>query len=387
MDMSKIQWGIFVAAVVLLVLVGVSIYAGVWSWDYWGCCDVNSSSKAEIVRNLGLFVLAFVGLGVAVWRGSISIMQENTARRKLDNEEAEKEDKDFETAIIRFGDKESQTLRYAGFLALCDMTRGDPVKYYLKVFDILRVFVEYGNDVIFEKNFFIAVREYEKVTIEILEFVGRLRTTRLILDLEIEKAKKINFENVYIRGEYIEILDAWDGWEVQGGNFNGISFSESALQGLNFKGCYVDTLKINGSLMGLKSGIMPKLPADLQKEGEQLVFRKYNSSPTFENCFFRYNILDWHLSSEINIWDDYEKKDDIVMWIKSSDVKIGGIVAIKGRKLKIYDSQMRDKWLDFKHEITPPLDEWILEEYNSPGLDETLRSLGETIIKWGSTDT
>lgn len=76
-------------ATLLLVLLGIALVTVFIvqslppTWDtYWNITDDSSSSRSEVVRNLGLLVAAVIGLGFGIWRTWTAHRQANTAQKQ-----------------------------------------------------------------------------------------------------------------------------------------------------------------------------------------------------------------------------------------------------------------------------------------------------------------
>lgn len=70
-----------VAVMLLLIFVGSTSedWLPMLSWDYWLYDGGTKSTRSEVLRNIGLLVLAIFGLGFAVYRSVVAHMQATAA--------------------------------------------------------------------------------------------------------------------------------------------------------------------------------------------------------------------------------------------------------------------------------------------------------------------
>ena len=122
----------FVAAVSISMAAATNVELPFFSWTYWqeGGRD---TSRSEIVRNLGLLLLGFIGLGFGIWRAYTAYRQTIVAEQGLVTER-------FTTAVQQLG-SEQLPVRIGGIYALWRMTEDAKRGDILRVVDLLSAFV------------------------------------------------------------------------------------------------------------------------------------------------------------------------------------------------------------------------------------------------------
>ena len=87
-NLARIAW--WIGGVVLVTLVVTLVVAffhivdkplTLLSWDYWQKGGLNTS-RSEVLRNVGLFGLALIGLGFGVWRVWTAHRQANVSEQQ-----------------------------------------------------------------------------------------------------------------------------------------------------------------------------------------------------------------------------------------------------------------------------------------------------------------
>ena len=113
--------GMIVGLVVVLLAVGLLLWdygvdVGLIKLSYWQGAS-NTTSRSEVVRNLGLLAAAFIGLGFGIWRSIIALLNVRTARQQAATIEQGQITDRFSAAVEQLGSLNS-TVRTGGVYAL-----------------------------------------------------------------------------------------------------------------------------------------------------------------------------------------------------------------------------------------------------------------------------
>ena len=147
----------FIIATLIVLVVIASVVAqdfSVFSWAYWQEGG-TSTSRSEVVRNLGLLGAAVIGLGVGSWRAYTAYHQTQASRRQAEaateqarvaNEQARIAQQGqitnlFSTAVEHLG-SEQLPVRLGGIYALWRLIKDSPDRV-ISVIDILCAFVRH----------------------------------------------------------------------------------------------------------------------------------------------------------------------------------------------------------------------------------------------------
>ncbi len=112
--------------------------------DFWGGKD---GSRSGVVRNLGLLVLAVIGIVVAVWRSLVAQWQleKTDAQLKLALERQIIDQKSELSGRLNDAAKllaeEKKSARFSGIYLLSDVIQSDPNEFYIVGLDILSAFI------------------------------------------------------------------------------------------------------------------------------------------------------------------------------------------------------------------------------------------------------
>ncbi len=132
------------AITVVLGTIGWFLWQTHYNIGYWqganGLGLGAKSSPSEVFRNLGLFLVAIVGLIVGIWRAWTSYEQTRTAQRQADTEEQGQFTSRFTAAVEQLG-SEQLPVRLGGVYALWRLAEDSPQRDVVSVFDILCAFV------------------------------------------------------------------------------------------------------------------------------------------------------------------------------------------------------------------------------------------------------
>ena len=155
----------FIIATLIVLVVIASVVAqdfSVFSWAYWQEGD-TSTSRSEVVRNLGILAAAVIGLGFGIWRAVTGYIQARASQRQAEaaneqaeaaNEQAEAANEQariaqqghitdrFSTAVEHLG-SEQLPVRLGGIYALWRLIKDSPERDVISVIDILCAFVRH----------------------------------------------------------------------------------------------------------------------------------------------------------------------------------------------------------------------------------------------------
>lgn len=265
-------WGVVIGTAASLALLSFPFWSDLPSYDFdW---------KQSLVdfRNVALIVGGCVGLWFANRRLKVMEAQETHTKTKLDNEEKDKADKDFIEALKMFGDKESQPSRFAGLLSLEQYCKDNP-EHYLKIFCILRAFVEEVPTEVTNTEEPISRKNYEILTIEILKIIGKLRLEKQFLDIEKNAHFNTDFQSISILGEYFMEADENITFKISGGNFSDLKFHNANLKGLLFYKANVKGLSVSQSIEKEMAFAEDKIRGEYDT-----TLKVYDYEPKFKNC-------------------------------------------------------------------------------------------------------
>jgi uncharacterized protein YjbI with pentapeptide repeats len=147
--------GIVIATLIVLTVIA-SVLAqdySIFSWDYWQEGG-TSTSRSEVVRNLGLLAAGVIGLGFGIWRAYTAYRQTQASQRQADaandqaaaaNEQARIAEQGhitdrFSTAVEHLGSSQLP-VRLGGIYALWRLIEDSPKRDVTSVIDILCAFV------------------------------------------------------------------------------------------------------------------------------------------------------------------------------------------------------------------------------------------------------
>jgi len=128
---------LIIAVVALLIIVFAVDWEGVFGW--WSG-EGESKSKSispphESLRNLGLMLAGFVGVGLATWRSIVAGKQAKTAEQGLITDR-------FTKAIEQLGN-ENVSVRIGGLYALKRIAYDSPEQDHIAVMDVISNFVRH----------------------------------------------------------------------------------------------------------------------------------------------------------------------------------------------------------------------------------------------------
>lgn len=112
-----------------------------FSWEFWGYG--SGTTRSEIFRNLGLALIAFVGLLFGVWRAWTAHRQaEASVNQAKVAQEGHITDR-FTKAVEQLG-SENVTVRIGGVYALKRIAQDSIVRDHISVMDVLTNFIRYS---------------------------------------------------------------------------------------------------------------------------------------------------------------------------------------------------------------------------------------------------
>ena len=117
-----------IVAWIVFVLIGTTVFSIV----FWDWLDGTESGSAT-VRNLGLLVVAIIGLPLAIWRSRVAERQADTAQRGLLNER-------YQVGAQMLG-SDLLPVRLGGIYALARLAREHPRDYHTQIMNLLCSFV------------------------------------------------------------------------------------------------------------------------------------------------------------------------------------------------------------------------------------------------------
>ncbi|NKB19277.1 MAG: hypothetical protein GKS01_01920 [Alphaproteobacteria bacterium] len=127
-------------ALVLVAIGSRALETEYFSFAYW---QANGEpNRSEIFRNLGLFGVAFVGLGFGIWRAWTAYLQTQTAQKQANIAEQGLFTERFSKATEQLGN-EQLSVRLGGIYSLWRLAEDSGLKDAKSVFDILCAFVRH----------------------------------------------------------------------------------------------------------------------------------------------------------------------------------------------------------------------------------------------------
>ena len=147
---------VLLAALVLLAVAGAGSAAGeaadtaaapFFSWAYWQQEGDSGTSRSEVFRNFGLFVVAVIALGFGIWRAVTGYMQARASQRQAEaaNDQARIAQQGhiterFSRAVEQLG-HDRVAVRIGGLYALKRIAEDSVERDHLVVMDVLSNFI------------------------------------------------------------------------------------------------------------------------------------------------------------------------------------------------------------------------------------------------------
>ena len=126
---------VLIVAVVLVLLTITSARPSTSSiGDFWTWLSAGESGSAAL-RNIGLLLLAIIGLPFAIWRTIVAAHQAEIARHVLNNERHQKAVQMLGHSVL--------AVRLGGIYALQNLAKEDPINYHIQVMRLFCAFLHY----------------------------------------------------------------------------------------------------------------------------------------------------------------------------------------------------------------------------------------------------
>ncbi len=131
---SSWGWGLIVWAVILVA-------ATIFTWIKCPAWLTGGESASTTIRNLGLVVLAAVGLPLAIWRSVVAERQARAAQRQVDIARQGLLNDRFQKGTEMLGHPDMASVRIGGIHALARLAAEYPEVFHLPVMQTLAAFV------------------------------------------------------------------------------------------------------------------------------------------------------------------------------------------------------------------------------------------------------
>lgn len=141
----------------VLVVLGIITMSTYLDWAHWSEVTYDASGKIKevktdllkIIQQLGLFLLAIIGLGLAIWRSltahrqaQAALDQARTAFRQAENAERAQNVERY-TRAAQMLESERRAVRQAGIYALRELALFDPKNHRVLAIELLSSFIRY----------------------------------------------------------------------------------------------------------------------------------------------------------------------------------------------------------------------------------------------------
>ena len=231
-----------------LVLIGIVVLCGAFQWAYWGEQTLNASGvvtetkidRLKIAQQIGLSVLAVIGLALAIWRSmtahrqaQAALAQAKTAIRQAETaENGHRFDRYARAAQML--DNEKAAVRSAGVYLLRELAVSDPQGYKNLCVELLASFIRARQ-----------VDLTEKPAVTTLPGASK-GTPRTPADIEdalkgLVLAAAGGQGAIDLRGSLFCKIDFDHRYSFEGSNLGGCTFNQIGGHGATFNDCFISS--------------------------------------------------------------------------------------------------------------------------------------------------
>lgn len=266
-----------------------------WLWDWLRNIQDGFESPSTTIRNLGLFLVAPIALGLAVWRARVADRQAEAAQTQVITSQGSLLNERYQKGAEMLG-SEALSVRLSGIYALARLALEHPEEYHAQIIRLLCTFVRYpppehGEVANVDEDWRQdklrpdlqeIMREIGQRSDAQIEIDELLQEDYSRLDLSYAELPRVFLVGVNLSGFNLSganlagaaLVDAdLIAIDLSGADLTGADLSDSNLTGANFRGCkgltqeQLDEVKANDKNP-------PILSHTLDAEtGEQLVWR------------------------------------------------------------------------------------------------------------------
>lgn len=145
LDFKSLRFGLCLALASAVLILAILLFPylsnpdGDW-WKFWGVNKGTKATASEVLRNLGIIVAAFVGLGVAWWRADSASDQATIANKQANlTEQGQITDRYTKAVEMLAGD--SLRTRVGAVYALARISQDSTERDHIPVMEVLTQFI------------------------------------------------------------------------------------------------------------------------------------------------------------------------------------------------------------------------------------------------------